>query len=265
MTPPVPASSTEASAPPQQPPASPRELTPAAARRAWREPRVQFWWAAALGILAAAAFVAVGETITWNDDARLLREGTKVDAVVWPSGARIKNRPVGPQDFVTVEFTWNGQQKVLTGQRLDGRDGQTITGEPISIYVDAKDPDHWTARTSPPSLARMLVGAMTLALIAVLLLLVSVVRRRGVLGVWRDGEARLAAVVQAGPAALAPRSWLVRCALAEGKDRRLITVYIPRRLATPQKGDALWLIMPSGKPGKALAAMSFVVVGGAGA
>jgi hypothetical protein len=79
-----------------------------------------------------------------------------------------------------------------------------------------------------------------------------------VLRIWRDGEARLAAVAERTPAALAPRSWLVRCALAEGKDRRLITVYIPRRLGTPEKGDALWLIMPPGKPDKSIAAISFV-------
>jgi hypothetical protein len=72
-----------------------------------------------------------------------------------------------------------------------------------------------------------------------------------------DGEARLAAVVERTPAALAPRSWLVRCALAQGNNRRLIIVHIPRRRATPQKGELLWLVMPPGKPEKALAATSF--------
>jgi hypothetical protein len=249
-------SSDASAAPPSVVAPAPREVTPAASRRAWHEPRVHFWWIVAIGLLAGAAFLAGQQLVAWRADVWLIRNGTKLDAVVWPAGARVKGRPIEKDDYAHIEFTWKGELRQLTWQRWTRQQG-AITGETVPIYVDPDDPENWTANITPPPLAKSLIGAASLVGVAIVLLLISVARRKGVLGVWRDGEARLAAVVERTPAALAPRSWLVRCALAEGNDRRLITVYIPRRLATPQKGELLWLIMPPGKPDKAIAAMSF--------
>ena len=255
MTQSVPTPSSRASTPPP-PPASPREVTAAASRRAWHEPRVHFWWIVAIGLLLGATFLAGQHLVAWRQDVWLIRNGTKLDAVVWPAGARVKGRPINRDEYAHIEFTWNGQLRQLTWQRWTRQEG-AITGETVPIYVDPNDPENWTANVTPPPLAKSMIGASALVGVAAVLLLIGVARRKEVLGIWRNGEARLAAVAERTPAALAPRSWLVRCALVEGKDRRLITVYVPRRLATPQKGDALWLIMPPGKPGKAMAAMSF--------
>ena len=238
------------------PPPAPREVTPVAARRAWHEPRVHFWWIVALGLLAAAAWIAVQQTIAWNRDAALIRSGTQVDAVVWLWGARVTGRPIGPEDPATLEFEWNGQPQVLSGQRVV-RELPTHSGEIISIYVDPQDPRRWTARAAPPPLGKLMMGAAALVAVAALLAVVSWFKRRGVLSTWRDGEARQAVVVETSQTALAPRSRLLRCALTDGADKRLISVYVAHRTATLQKGDRLWLIMPPGKPDKALAGVSF--------
>ncbi len=242
---------------PSAPPPAPREVTRAASRRAWHEPHVHFWWIVAIGLVGAALWIAVAQTITWNRDARLIRGGTRVDAVIWPAGARVKGRPIGPEDAMTVEFHWNGEPVAFSNRRLIGRGTPTISGETIPIYVDPQDPTNWTARSSPPSLVKLMVGAFAIVAVAGVLSLVSVLKRRGVLSTWRNGEARQAAVVETSQTALAPRSRLVRCALTDGSDRRLINVCIPHRVAHPQPGDGLWLVMPPGKPDKALAAMMY--------
>ncbi|HEV2296089.1 MAG TPA: hypothetical protein VGR35_19750 [Tepidisphaeraceae bacterium] len=239
------------------PPApAPRDVTPAASRRAWHEPRVHFWWIIALGLVAAAAWLAVQHLVTWNREASLIRSGTKVDAVVWLWGARVEGRPIGPEDVATLEFEWKGQPQVLGGQRLV-REVPTFSGETIPVYVDPDNPRRWTARAAPPPLGKLMIGSAALVVVAALLAAVSVFKRRGVIATWRDGEARRAVVVETSQSALAPRSRLVRCALTDGGDKRLIHVYVPHRAATLQKGDPLWLIMPPERPDKALAAVSF--------
>jgi len=239
------------------PPPAPRDVTRAASRRAWHEPRVHFWWIVAIGLLVGAAWLAAEQTVRWNYDASLIRNGTRVDAVAWLWGARVKGRPIAEDDVAKIEFDWKGQPQVLENQRIVGRGVPTHSGDTIPIFVDPKDPTRWTARTAPASLANMLVGSAAVVVISALLLLVSVVKRRGVLATWRNGEARPAAVVETSHTALAPRSRLVRCALTDGSDKRLINVCIPLRAATLQPGDGLWLIMPPGKPEKSVAAVSF--------
>src|SRR5688572_1726790 len=214
------------------PPAPPRELTPAASRRAWREPRVKFWWVVALGVLTAAIWLAAQQAVAWNRDARLIRSGTRVDAVIWLGASRATGRPIAEDDIVKVEFDFNGQRRLLESQRLMGRGVVTLSGDTVPIFVDPDNLTRWTARTAPRPLLKMMMGALALGAMAVLLALVSMIKRRGVTAIWRDGEARAAAVVETSHSALAPRSRLVRCALTDGSDRRLINVYVPRHAAS---------------------------------
>src|SRR5687768_15478115 len=65
--------------PADAPPPAPREVTSAASRRAWHEPRAQFWWVVALGLIAAALWLGTQETLAWNGLASLIRDGTRVE------------------------------------------------------------------------------------------------------------------------------------------------------------------------------------------
>ncbi len=239
------------------PPAPPRAITAAASARSWHEPRVHFWWIVALALLAAAAYLAIQQFSEWNAEAQLFRGGTRVDAVIWRSALRVKGQPIEPGVPVELVFDWNGQQTRATLQRFTGRERDTFQGETISIRVDPKDPQRFTVRSELPPLVKLLMGAISLAVVAALLLAVGFLKRRSVLTTWRAGEAHQASVVEIEQTALAPRSRLVRCALTGGRDRRLINVYVPRRVGDFQPGETIWLVMPPGRPDKALAAASF--------
>jgi len=197
-----------------------------------------------------------------SSDLRLIKTGTRVDdAVIWLTGARVKGRPIGEQDGVIVEFKWKGEDVAIRGRRLAGWTDGILSGEVRTIYVDPNDSTNYTARTEPPPMGRLLIGPMLLCAFAAVLLALSIVKRRGVLAIWRNGEAREAAVVETKQTALAPRSRLVRCALTAGNDRRVINVYVPHRAGNPQPGETIWILMPTGRPEKAVAAASFVVTG----
>ena len=56
---------------------------------------------------------------------------------------------------------------------------------------------------------------------------------------------------------LAPLSRAVACVLSDGSDKRVITVYVPQRVAKLNKGDAITLVVPPGNPGRSLAAAAY--------
>ncbi len=242
----------------QPPPPAPRNVSPRASRRAWNEPRVYFWWLIGILLLTAAAYLGVEQGLQWASDTSLLRSGKRVDALIWwREGARVKNRPIEYGQTITVVFPWDSREIAAHG-RFALRGAQIVTGQTIPIYVDPKNPQHWTAHTKAPSLARQMIGAALLMSVAVVVFIISFALRRRVLITWRDGEAWLAAVIQTQQTALAPRSQVVRCALLESSDRRAITVYVPRAAASLERGDKLWLIMPPGRPDKSIAGMLYV-------
>jgi hypothetical protein len=245
------------SAPTTSPPPPPRELNAAAASRAWRDPRVAFWGFVAVLLIAAAAYLAVGQYWSWSYEAKLIKSGSRVDATVWHVGTQMRNRLIQVNEPVQIIFHWKGEERRITDRGLAGvRPGMT-TGSTIPIMVDPNDPRRYTARLEPQSLATLLIGPMILLPVALLLLAVSFLQHRSVLRILRHGQALQASVIDTARSALAPRSQLIRCALLGVNDRRVISVYVPNRAGALQPGDALWLIMPPGKPHKALAAAAF--------
>jgi hypothetical protein len=243
---------------PLAPPPAPRDLTPAVRRRSWIESRVRIWWLMGLILLMIAGYYAVSRIYFWNEEARLIRSGTKIEAEVmhWDIGGIAPKGKVVPADTgVDLEYIFNGQTYRVHGQ-LAGRKEQIVTRTMVPIFIDPANPTHWTARMQPSSLAQELLSAMLLAPIVVVLFAVSVLQRFHVLRIYREGDAVLAEVVGIGHSAAAPLSRLVRCALHGGREARVVKVLLPAG-KTPDIGQLLWLIAPANRPEQALPAALF--------
>jgi hypothetical protein len=220
---------------------------------------VGVWRTLAVALVGVAVLLAVPRLYERYRDQRLRRHGASVDAVVWDgAGARVRGRPVHEEMPARLEFTWQGADAHVVG-RLRPRHGRFLTGDVVPLYVDPSDLDNWTVRTAaPPPLWETLLGSLlTLAVVPPVLVKLWLERSR-VLRAWRDGEPRRAVVVSADRAPLAPRSWAVRCALAEGSDKRVLRVHVRRGTTKPNPRDELWLLVPPGRPQGAVAAERFV-------
>jgi hypothetical protein len=243
---------------PPQPPAAPRELTPAVLRRAWGEKHVRVWWLLGLVTLGIVCYYAISRAHAWSHERRLITAGAAVTAEVmhWGKDGEAPKRKVVAADApVQIRYAYNGATYRPFGV-LGGRKTQILTGEMIPVYVDPADPTRWTARTAPGSLAQELLSATLLVPFVVVLFVLALWSRRRVLRVYRHGEAVLAEVVAIGHAAAAPRSRVVRCAVHEGGDDRVIKVVLPAGKA-PRVGESLWLIAPPGRPEQGIPAALF--------
>ena len=87
-----------------------------------------------------------------------------------------------------------------------------------------------------------------------LMLMLTVWRRRGVLRVWRDQPLAPAVVVESRHTAIAPASRLVRFTFSDGDDRRVHSTLMPARAGVPAHGEMIWLICPPDKPSRAIVA-----------
>lgn len=243
----------------ESPPPSklPREVTTKASAHSWREPRVRFWWTATIVLLLIALYVIVTQAWVWSREKRLLVSGILVEAhVVEANGQYNIGKKQPPDSRVKLKATVNGRERRYDGF-LAGRKQHIVVGEKVPIRVDPENPGVWTARTEPAPLAKQLVGAWVPAPVIVIALLASLLARRGVLSTWQTGPSAAAVVVGTSHSALAPLSRVVRCALSDGSDKRLFTVFVPNRVARLQPGDALWLVLAPNRPDRALAAMLY--------
>jgi hypothetical protein len=240
---------------------------------------VRFWWLAAAALVAAAVYMFVVNYVAWRREAWLIRNGTLVQAKLEKSGGEVlPGRPVEPEQGVLLSFDWNGGRHESWGT-LWGRAPKEVilTKSTVTIRVDPADPDHWTYRKEPPSLAADLLGAALAFALAPLAMLAAVTLRRGVLRTWRDGEAADAVVVARHSTALAPATRALKCTAAapqvEETDgagtqtdpagggtpaagTRVHTVYVPLRHGDAGQ-DLLRVILPPRAGGRPLAAAWF--------
>jgi hypothetical protein len=203
------------------------------------------------------------ELRAWYRESRLIRKGTAVQARVEEvEGLTVagKTRNLRPETPFRLSFPWNDDRREVMGRGEDlGGRSQLTTGDTITLRVDPKNPDRWTARDQPSSLlGRIWWGLLIPLPIMFVLLVVSVARRSAVLRAWRGGEAVAALVVETRQSAVAPLSTVVRCTPADESDNRVLTVYVPRRFGRPRHGDPLWLLVPAGKSEGAVAAAWFL-------
>lgn len=234
---------------PPELPATPRELTPAVVRGSWGDPRVRFWLIVAAVFLVGMMYFGVTKLSDWASNRALVLSGEKATATVMSvGGATIQQRR--PWDLpITVKFTaGTGQEVVSEPRQLSDKpdSGLVQVGDKLEIRYDKNNPSRWTDRKTPPGLAHSLIagyllGAMTLVTLAAAL------RNRGrYISTWRDGKLTPAAVLTTSNSPIAPTHTQVTAAPAGGQQVR---IYVPRSLATPVRGDLIWILAsPRGLP-----------------
>lgn len=243
---------------PTIPAAPPRPTTARAARRAWADPHVRFWWATATALLVIGVFFVVTRYLDWHQSAQLVQSGQQVQATVVEADGIARKGNVSAADRpVRLQYEYNGKTYDVGAAYLEGRplSEAIVVGSTVPIRIDPAQPDRWTPRTEPAPLAHELIGGLIALAIALLLLLMSQWARGRVLRTWREGAAIEAKVISAHHTALAPRAWSVKCGPTEEGDARLFTVFGPPDLDVTS-GATVWLIVRPGG-GRPLAAAWF--------
>ncbi len=243
-----------------EPPAAPRQITNAIRWRTWLEPQVRIWWLATLALMFVIGWFLVDQTQEYLRERRLINDGLAVTATIMDVNGDDKvGKNYPPGSPVRLGFDHNGQTVFVSGVLAPhGESGYVTIGNTVPIHVNPDDLSDWTDSDSAEPMTRRTIAGMLIVPVAALAALTSFIRRQRFLRTWRDGRAEPFQVVDSRQSALAPRSHAIRCASTEGRDQRLVTVFVPSDRGNPQPGDVLWLIHPPGRPESALAAMAYL-------
>jgi len=244
--------------PPIAPPSPPRIVTARASGRAWSEPRVRFWWMAAGVLLVVGLFFASQQSYAWWSERSLVLYGTPATArVIEVEGYNRPDRVFGPAAVSRIEYALNGTTHRYIGP-LNGNTTPLQVNKELAIRVDPDNPMQWTLRTEPPTLAHQLIGGILVLPILALGLAAALVQRAVVLRAWKNNPAIEVKVIDAKQSPVAPLSRLIRCTPAKVGDRRMISVYVPHRVGSPEPGQLMWVIPLGAKSAHALVVEAFV-------
>ena len=159
----MPASPTAKIEMPPEPPPLPRPLTLAARKRSWLEPRVRFWWAAALVLAVAGAYFLVTQTMDWLEELKVVRQGTPVTATVVAVGEGevegVGNLP--PSSHVKLKYTYQNVDYGVDGF-LEGRKEPISPKQLVPVKIDPAAPEHWTYLTEAPPMLRAFLSTIIL-------------------------------------------------------------------------------------------------------
>jgi hypothetical protein len=239
-----------------------RPLNPIALRRSWAEPAVRSWWLTA-GVLAVMSLWLVAQQFIVNHEisyriSHWTRITGRIDKIGDSSRTTLRVQPdvLGTADSQITYKDIAGVSHTVIG-RLVGQMEPRHPSDIIPILIDPADSSQWTDRTELPSLAERLMIPVLLVPVALCLGLVGLWQRNRLLKLWQTGIQRQAKVVHVQQSATSPWSSLVRCAVEDSHDNRLLRVTVPHRRATLQPGDSIALITSAeGKP-LAIAAMLY--------
>jgi hypothetical protein len=243
--------------------ASPRPLTDKARRRAWNEPSVRAWCLIALAMAAVAAWILIEQILIARTTRYRMANWTRVDAATVETigdSSRTTYR-VTPDQLVSlpVKVTYfdllAGTTRELIG-KLEAQRQPLSPGNKIPILVDPADPKRWTDRVRPAPLFEEFLAALLLMPLPFILAGVALRRRWRVLKVWQQGELRQGTVMERRHSAVAPRSAILRCAVEDSRDKRLLSVAVPRSAHAFELGDRIALVTSPGA-GWAIAAMLY--------
>jgi len=240
-----------------------RPITPKARRRSWGEPAVRTWWMLALLLMLITAWILAEQWTVirsgrWRIEHWHRIPEAHIDKI--NDEARDTYRPSLEQlaivDSTLSYVSADGKTHVVKG-KLKAQKKPVRPAETIPILVNPQNPDDWTDRVSVAPLMQELLVPLLLLPLPVLCLLMALWQRQRILKLWRTGAKRQATVVDTGQSAAHPRSMIVRCTLTDSRDKRILSVVIPRSAARLKPGDSLVIITPIGEPSRAVAAMLY--------
>jgi hypothetical protein len=238
-------------------PSAPRAVTPRALRRSWHERPVRLWLALSILVALATIYFTVRDVSAALRERRLIEHGERVKAKIELIDSSGNPRPVSrDQDrHLKLRYTPKSGRELVTELDLPPAAAPAINvGGTIDLMVDPDHPEVVTAQLQPRTwLASLAVVTM---MVPVLLIAVALAlwQRRRVLNVWRDGELVEGTVVDWHRSGLAPRSVVVRFTVDEGDDNRVFSTHWPNTAGPIQAGESIELVMPPGRPSRAIAA-----------
>lgn len=246
-----------------QPP-TPRPITPAASAAAWAEPSVRTWMLVSIFSLVLAVVVGFLSIRSALRHADLLRNGTRVQAVVTHVLQReFVTNLVRDKDLeITIRYTLPGEFDPKTADVLLPRDDSKTIGvdQKIELVIDPNDASETkraTDRLTPKSWRAVLTIPVVLLLAGVAALGLTLRRRAGRLKLFAHGDLRQATVVDVQRSAVAPGSLILKVALDDSDDRRLIPVAWPKKLGDVGRESSIQLLCDSRDPRRAIVAAAY--------
>ena len=239
-----------------------RALAPKAVSRSWREPAVR-------GLLIGAAMMFVVAGWLFVEQFQAARHGRyridhwrKVDANLHKlfNTTRTTFRPT-LYELPTLDayLTYplpDGKPQDVEG-KLEAQSAPRSPGDTIPILVDPADPTRWTDRVHPLPLFEQLIAPLLIVPLPLILAGAALWKRRRILRLWQTGLLRRGFVVSRANSPISPGSMIVRCTVEGNREKRIVSVAVPRAIARFEPGDTLMLVVPSADSTRAIAAMLY--------
>jgi hypothetical protein len=225
-------------------------------KRSWREPAVRFWWLSSIVLLLIGLWFVLQQAREYQVERQLTNNPAIPATITDIAGTSRHGARFTPGNPCTLSFTLNGQTTLVTGN-LEQTTDYISPGQTVMIHVNPANPTEWTDRDRPVPILRRSVAGFLIVPLGLIAWIGAVWQRRRILNNWRQSPALAYSVVEWRYTALAPLSRAVRCVDAAGRDKKLVTVFLPSRHAQPNPNDVLWLIHPAGDARLAIAAAAY--------
>ena len=242
----------------------PRMLTAHMRYRALAAKPVSLLLLICLTIIIVCAYTARGHFQDWSRIRRLKNIGRTTQAVVTNISDR---RPAGQRgaarEYITFEFTPSdsSQAQPVPGERLHSWFIRRIKlGDKLSVTYDPGSPENFFCpEVDDHSLAGRLSAQIVFLIVALALLLLGCLRYFVLLRIARDSPAQRGTIAEIATSAQGAFSRLVVITLQHEDSTLVLKRVVPARLAHRfSVGDSIWLLVPLGKPHRAIVAAAFL-------
>jgi hypothetical protein len=225
---------------------------------------VRVLWLSALAVAVVAAWQLVEQLAETRATLYRIGHWTRIDdATIKQIGDssretyRVTVEELASKPVKVTYVDAKGVTHELTG-KLTAQPAAVHPTKQIPILIDPLDPQKWTDQVQTRPLVEQMLIPLILFPLALVLALGAIWQRWRMLALWRDGEAREGRIVDLRHSAVAPRSNVLRCTIEGARDKRLLSVVVPRRISRVEPGDHLVLVIPAaGETNRAIAAMVY--------